>query len=65
VNLFDTGRRQIKAALALTKADLFFLPECNPDKSGLLAAQKQLLELPLIICHMMDLTSKAVYERKY
>jgi len=45
-NLFDSGRRQIKAALALTKADLSFLPEY---KKLLLAAGKQLLELPLTI----------------
>jgi hypothetical protein len=44
VNLFDPGRRQAKAALASTKADLPFLPEY---KNLLLAAQKQLLELPL------------------
>ncbi|MHC4638697.1 MAG: hypothetical protein ACYTBV_14545 [Planctomycetota bacterium] len=43
-NLFDSGRRQAKAALASTKADLPFLPEV---KNLLLAAQKQLLELPL------------------
>jgi hypothetical protein len=43
-NLFDSGRRQIKAALAMAKADLSSLPEC---KNILLAAQKQLLELPL------------------
>jgi hypothetical protein len=27
-NLFDSGRRQAKAALASTKADLPFLPDC-------------------------------------
>jgi hypothetical protein len=43
-NLFDSGRRQAKAALASTKADLPSLPEV---KKLLLAAQKQLLELPL------------------
>jgi len=43
-NLFDSGRRQAKAALASTKADLPSLPEC---KNLLLAPQKQLLELPL------------------
>jgi hypothetical protein len=42
-NLFDSGRRQTKAALASTKADLPSLPEY---KNLLLAAQKQLLELP-------------------
>ena len=47
-NLFDSGPRQEKAALASVKADLSSLPEYNPDVSGLLAAQKQLLELPLI-----------------
>ena len=46
-NLFDSGRRQAKAALASTKADSPSLPEHNPDLSGLLTAQKQLLELPL------------------
>ena len=45
-NLFDSGLRQVKAALASTKADLPSLPEYNPDTSGLLTAQKQLLELP-------------------
>jgi hypothetical protein len=44
-NLFDSGRRQAKAALASTKADLPSLPEY---KNLLLAAQKQLLEPPLI-----------------
>jgi hypothetical protein len=43
-NLFDSGQRQAKAALASTKADLPSLPEC---KNLHLAAQKQLLELPL------------------
>jgi hypothetical protein len=42
-NLFDSGRRQAKAALASTKADSPFLPEI---KKLLLAAQKQLSELP-------------------
>jgi len=45
-NLFDSGRRQAKAALASTKADLLSLPEY---KNLLLAAQKQLLELPLTV----------------
>ena len=45
INLFDSGRRQAKATLASTKADLLSLPEY---KNLLLAAQKQLLELPLI-----------------
>ncbi|MBC8377611.1 MAG: hypothetical protein H8E62_00400 [Planctomycetes bacterium] len=40
------GRRQAKTALASTKADFPFLPEC---KNLLLAAQKQLLELSLTI----------------
>jgi hypothetical protein len=39
------GRRQTKSALASTKTDLSSLPE---TKNFLLAAQKQLLELPLI-----------------
>ena len=42
-NLFDSGRRQEKTALASTKADFPSLPEY---KNPLLAAQKQLLELP-------------------
>jgi hypothetical protein len=37
-NLFDSGRRQKKAALASTKADFSSLPEC---KNLLLSAQKQ------------------------
>jgi len=44
-NLFDSGLRQAKAALASTKAHLPSLPEY---KNLLLAAQKQLLKLPLI-----------------
>jgi len=44
-NLFDSGRRQIKAALVSAKADLSWLPE---HKNLLLANQKQLLEPPLI-----------------
>jgi hypothetical protein len=44
VNLFGSGHRQAKAALASTKADLPSLPEY---KNLYLAAQKQLLELPL------------------
>jgi hypothetical protein len=43
-NLSASGRRQTKAALASTKADLSSLPE---NQNLLLAAQKQLLELPL------------------
>ena len=43
-NLFDSGRRQKKAALVSAKADFPSLPEY---KNILLAAQKQLLELPL------------------
>jgi len=43
-NLFDSGRRQSKAALASAKADLSWLPE---NKNLLLATQKQLLEPPL------------------
>jgi hypothetical protein len=45
-NLFDSGLRQEKAALASTKVDSPSLPEC---KNGLLSAQKKLLELPLIV----------------
>jgi hypothetical protein len=45
-NLFDSVRRQVKAALALTKAHL---PSLTEVKNLLLAAQKQLLELPLKI----------------
>jgi hypothetical protein len=45
VNLFDSGRRQAKAALASTKAELLSLPDI---KNLLLAAQKQLLEPPLL-----------------
>ena len=42
--IFDSGRRQAKTTLASTKADLPSLPEIQ---NLLLAAQKQLLELPL------------------
>ena len=42
-NLFDSGRRQIKVALAVAKTHFPSLPEY---KNILLAAQKQLLELP-------------------
>ena len=42
-NLFDSGQRQGKAALASAKADFPSLPEY---KNILLTAQKQLLELP-------------------
>jgi hypothetical protein len=45
-SLFDSGRRQEEAALASTKADLPSLPEY---KNLLLAAQKQLIELPFIV----------------
>ena len=45
-NLFDSVRRQVKAALALTKAHL---PSLTEVKKLLLAAQKQLLEPPLIV----------------
>jgi hypothetical protein len=45
-NLFDSGRRQDKAALASTKADRPSLPEY---KNLLLVAQKQLVELPFIV----------------
>ncbi len=43
-NLFAGGLRQTKTALSTDKADLSFL---SPNKNFLLAAQKQLLELPL------------------
>jgi hypothetical protein len=46
-NLFDSGRRQEKAALATAKADFPSLPEY---KNLLLAAQKQFLEPPYILC---------------
>jgi len=45
-NLFDSGRRQEKSALASAKADFPSLPEY---KNLLLTAQKQLLEKPLTI----------------
>jgi len=45
-NLFDSGRHQAKAALASTKAGSPSLPEIQ---NLLLAEQKQLLELPLIL----------------
>ena len=45
-NLFDSGQRQEKAALASAKAHFPSLPEY---KNFLRAAQKQLLELPLNI----------------
>ena len=44
-NLFPSGLCQTKTALFTNKADLSSLPEL---KNLLLAAQKQLLELPLI-----------------
>ena len=44
--LFDSGRRQEKAALASAKADFPSLPEAE---NLLLSAQKQLLEPPLIV----------------
>jgi len=43
VNLFDSGLRQKKTALASAKADFPSLPEY---KNLLPVAQKQLLELP-------------------
>ena len=45
-NLFDSGQRQEKVTLASTKADFPSLPEIQ---NLLLAAQKQLLELPLML----------------
>jgi len=50
-NLFDSGWRQAKAALASTKADLTSLPEY---KNLLLTAQKQLLELPIFFMAGID-----------
>ena len=50
-NLFDSGRRQEKTALAKAKADFPSLPEY---KNLLLAAQKQLLELPSIFTVCAD-----------
>ncbi|MCF7955316.1 MAG: hypothetical protein K9M75_05905 [Phycisphaerae bacterium] len=44
-NLFDSGRRQKKQALASAKPDFSSLPEVE---NLLLAAQKQLLEPPII-----------------
>jgi len=44
-NLFVAGLHQTKATLSMDKADLFSLPD---NKKFLLAAQKQLLELPFI-----------------
>jgi len=44
-NLFDSGRRQKKVALATAKPRFSSLPEY---KNILLAAQKQLLEPPFI-----------------
>jgi hypothetical protein len=44
-NLLNSGRRQVKAALASTKAHL---PSLSEIKNLQLAAQKQLLETPLI-----------------
>jgi hypothetical protein len=43
--LFDSGLRQKKQALALAKPDFSSLPEVE---NLLLAAQKQLLELPYV-----------------
>jgi len=45
-NLFDSGRHQKKQALASAKPDFSSLPEYE---NLLLAAQKQLLELPIMI----------------
>jgi hypothetical protein len=45
-NLFDSGPRQEKTALVSTKADFPSLPKY---KNLLLVAQKQLIELPLIL----------------
>ena len=50
-NLFDSGRRHVKTALALAKADL---PSLSEYKNLLLAAQKQLLELPFRLWILAD-----------
>jgi hypothetical protein len=50
-NLFDSDRRQEKAALASAKADF---PSLSEYKNLLLAAQKQLLELPLLIINLSN-----------
>ena len=50
-NLFVAGLRQAKATLSTDKADLPSLPD---NKNFLLAAQKQLLELPLRNCQKMQ-----------
>ncbi len=60
-NLFDSGRRQGKAVLASAKADLASLPEYNPDVSGLLSAQKQLLELSFIFALSLRKVFLAIY----
>jgi hypothetical protein len=57
-NLFDSGRRQRKAALASTKADFSSLPE---TKNLLLIAQKQLLELPFSYIDKAGLKSPAFF----
>jgi hypothetical protein len=60
--LFDSGRRQEKAALATAKAHFPSLPEC---KNILLTAQKQLLELPLTkgcLRHSNSIFRKKKYE---
>ena len=61
-NLFDSGRRGGKATLASTKADLPSLPKSN---NLLLAAQKQLLELPYIIKTVISLSKLANKYQKY
>jgi hypothetical protein len=48
-NPFDSGRRQKKQSLASTKPDFSSLPEV---KNLLLAAQKQLIELPINITNL-------------
>jgi len=58
-NLFLAGLRQTKAALSTDKADLSSLPA---SKNLLLAAQKQLLELPFMdkSGYNADMTSKEI-----
>ncbi len=55
-NLSASGRRQTNAALASTKAGLSSLPE---NQNLLLVAQKQLLELPLILLIIVVAASSA------
>ncbi len=62
-NFFDSGLRQEKAALVSTKADSPSLPEF---KNLLLSAQKQLLELPLIIGVLLGkVKGKSTSDQRY